>query len=86
MRQQASARALAFERAAMMMGKTPELARQLNVAERQLAYWMRDIATPPDTMFFDLMNIIIENADERVARGRSEATGASISEACSPRD
>jgi hypothetical protein len=36
------------------------------VAERQLDYWMREIGTPPDTMFFDVMNIIIENAGERV--------------------
>ena len=66
MRQQIPARALAFERAATMVGGVPELARRLNVAERQLDYWMREIGTPPDTMFFDVMNIIIENAGERV--------------------
>jgi hypothetical protein len=49
-----------------MVGGVPELARRLNVAERQLDYWMREIGTPPDTMFFDVMDIIIENAGERV--------------------
>jgi hypothetical protein len=68
MRQQIPARALAFERAATtMVGGVPELARRLNVAERQLDYWMREIGRAPDTMFFDVMNIIIENAGERVA-------------------
>jgi hypothetical protein len=67
MRQQTPARALAIERAATMIGGVPELARRLNVAERQLDYWMRDIGSPPDTMFFDVMNIIIENAGKRVA-------------------
>lgn len=67
MRQQIPARADAIERAAAMVGGVPELARRLNVAERQLDYWMREIGTPPDTMFFDVMNVIIENAGERVA-------------------
>jgi hypothetical protein len=42
MRQQIPARALVFERAATMVGGVPELARRLNVAERQLDYWMRE--------------------------------------------
>ena len=68
MNQQVPTRTLAFERAATMVGGVPELARQLNVAESQLDYWMRDIGSPPDTTFFDVLNIIIENAGERVAR------------------
>jgi hypothetical protein len=71
MKQEIPARVLAFERAATMVGGVSELARRLNVAERQLDYWMRDIDTPPDTMFFDVMNIIIENAGERVARNQA---------------
>lgn len=64
MTQQIPARAAALERAATMVGGVPELARRLNVAERQLDYWMRDIGSPPDTVFFDVMNIIIENASQ----------------------
>ena len=68
MKQQIPTRTLAFERAATMVGGVPELARQLNVAERQLNYWMRDIGSPPDTTFFDVLNIIIENAGDRVGQ------------------
>ena len=67
MKQPIPARVLAFERAATMVGGVSELARRLNVAERQLDYWMRDIGSPPDTMLFDVMNIIIENAGGRIA-------------------
>lgn len=66
MRQHVSARAPAFRRAATMVGGAPELARRLNVSADQLDYWMQDMGTPPDTMFFDVLSIIIENAGERV--------------------
>jgi hypothetical protein len=54
-------RALAFERAAGMLGRA-ELAQRLNVSQGQLDYWIREIGTPPDTVFFDVLAIIIENA------------------------
>jgi hypothetical protein len=56
------ARALAIGRAAAMVGGLPQLAERLKVSERQLDYWMRDIGTPPDTLFFDVIAIIIEQA------------------------
>ena len=55
-------RAAALERAASMLGGRAELAQRLNVSQRQLDYWIREIGTPPDTVFFDVLDIIIENA------------------------
>jgi hypothetical protein len=55
-------RALAIGRAAAMMGGLAPLAERLKVSERQLDYWMRDIGTPPDTVFFDVIEVIIERA------------------------
>jgi hypothetical protein len=57
-----AARALAIRRAATMMGGLEHLAERLKLPERQLDYWMRDIGTPPDTVFFDVIDIIIERA------------------------
>jgi len=45
-----------------MLGGRAELAERLNVSQRQLDYWIREIGTPPDTVFFDVLDIIIENA------------------------
>ena len=59
------ARALAIRRAATMLGGLEKLAQRLNISERQLEYWMRDIGTPPDTLFFDIIDIIIESAGAR---------------------
>jgi hypothetical protein len=56
------ARALAIGRAAAMVGGLAQLAERLKIPERQLDYWMRDIGTPPDTVFFDVIAIIIEQA------------------------
>jgi hypothetical protein len=58
MKQQIPARVLAFEHAATMVDGVSELSRRLSVAERQLDYWMRDIGSPPDTVFFDVTNIM----------------------------
>lgn len=60
------ARALAIRRAANMTGGMKQLAERLKVSERQLDYWMRDIGTPPDTVFFDVIGIIIESAGQRL--------------------
>jgi hypothetical protein len=60
-----AARALAIRRAATMVGGLGALAERLKVPERQLDYWMRDIGTPPDTVFFDVIDIIIERAGKR---------------------
>ena len=68
MKTEQAARALAIRRAATMMGGLEALAERLNLPERQLAYWMRDIGTPPDTVFFDVIDIIIERAG-RPSRG-----------------
>ncbi len=62
MNSQLPARALAIARAASMMGGLEALAERINVPERQLGYWLRDIGTPPDTVFFDVIDIIIERA------------------------
>ena len=62
MKNDLAARALAIRRAATMMGGLGALAERLNLPERQLDYWMRDIGTPPDTVFFDVIDIIIERA------------------------
>lgn len=59
------ARAAAFQRAAIMVGGIERLAERLKVSERQLDYWMRDIGTPPDTVFFDVIDIIIQSAGAR---------------------
>ena len=73
MRPQLPARALALKRAANIVGGLAQLARRLNVAERQLDYWMRDIGTPPDTVFFDVIDIIIESAGMRADEAYSLA-------------
>ena len=67
MKTELAARALAIRRAATMMGGLDRLAERLRVPERQLDYWMRDIGTPPDTVFFDVIDIIIERAGKRLA-------------------
>ena len=54
--------ALTLERAAALVGGHAELAMQLKVSQRQLDYWLGQISTPPDTVFFDAIDIIIENA------------------------
>lgn len=64
MRQQPIAvmsRAATIQRAAAIMGGLGPLAARLNVPERQLDYWMRDIGTPPDTVFFDVIDVIIDS-------------------------
>lgn len=55
-------RVLALERAAAMLGGHAELAQRLKVPQRQVDYWIREIGTPPDTVFFDVLDIIIQNA------------------------
>jgi hypothetical protein len=58
-------RVLALERAAAMVGGHAELAQRLKVPQRQVDYWIREVGTPPDTVFFDVLGIIIENAGAR---------------------
>lgn len=60
--QRTSDRVSALERAAAMLGGHAELAQRLNVPQRQVDYWIREIGTPPDTVFFDVLDIIIQNA------------------------
>ena len=67
MKTELAACALAIRRAATMMGGLDRLAERLRLPERQLDYWMRDIGTPPDTVFFDVIDIIIERAGKRLA-------------------
>lgn len=55
-------RAAAIQRAAAIVGGLEPLARRLNVPERQLDYWMREMGTPPDTVFFDVIGVIIDSA------------------------
>jgi hypothetical protein len=69
-------RAAAFRRAATMVGGLERLAERLKVSERQLDYWMRDIGTPPDTVFFDVIDIIIESAGTRPSENRTYRTAA----------
>jgi len=54
-------RAAAIQRAATIVGGLATLAERLNVPERQLDYWVRDIGTPPDTVFFDVIDVIIDS-------------------------
>ncbi|HJQ81278.1 MAG TPA: hypothetical protein VJ828_15060 [Lacipirellulaceae bacterium] len=56
--------ALAIARAAAMIGGLEALAARIKVPERQLADWLRDIGAPPDIVFFDVIDIIIERAGE----------------------
>ena len=58
---QLMSRAAAIQRAATIMGGLGPLAERLNISERQLDYWMRDIGTPPDTVFFDVIDVIIDS-------------------------
>jgi hypothetical protein len=67
MQEHIPARALAIRRAATVVGGLGKLAERLNVSERQLDYWLRDIGMPPDTVFFDVIEIIIESAGRRPA-------------------
>jgi hypothetical protein len=57
----------AIGRAAAMVGGLRPLAERLKVSERQLDYWVRGIGTPPDTVFFDVIEIIIEQAGKAVS-------------------
>jgi hypothetical protein len=43
---------------------------------RQLDYWMRDIGTPPDALFFDVIEIIIERAGKPVPERAALRTAA----------
>ena len=70
-------RSLAIRRAATMLGGLDRLAERLQVAERQLDYWMRDIGTPPDALFFDVIEIIIERAGKQVPERAAALTTAS---------
>ena len=54
-------RAAAIQRAAVILGGLGPLAKRLKVSERQLDYWMRDIGRPPDTVFFDVIDVIIDS-------------------------
>ncbi len=55
-------RVVALQRAAEMVGGQAELAQRLNVPQRQVDYWIREMATPPDAVYFDVLDIIIQNA------------------------
>ena len=70
------ARALAIRRAASMMGGLEALAERLKLSARQLDYWMRDIGTPPDTIFFDVIDIIIERAGKSAPERRTYKAAA----------
>ena len=61
MGQQLLPRGAAIHRAAAILGGLRPLAQRLNVSERQLDYWLRDMGTPPDTVFFDVIDVIIES-------------------------
>jgi hypothetical protein len=54
-------RAQAIQRAAQIVGGLAPLAERLKISERQLDYWVRDIGTPPDTVFFDVIDVIIDS-------------------------
>jgi len=45
-----------------MVGGHAQLAERLKVSQRQLDYWISEIGTPPHTVFFEAIDIIIENA------------------------
>ncbi len=55
-------RAAAIQRAAVLMGGVGALAEKLKVSESQLDYWMHDIGSPPDTVYFDVIGVIIDSA------------------------
>jgi hypothetical protein len=55
-------RAAAIQRAAVLMGGVGPLAEKLKVSESQLGYWMHDIGSPPDTVYFDVIDVIIDSA------------------------
>lgn len=55
-------RAAAIQRAAVLMGGVGPLAEKLKVSESQLDYWMHDIGSPPDTVYFDVIGVIIDSA------------------------
>jgi hypothetical protein len=76
MNTQEPARALAIRRAATMIGGLARLAERLKVSERQLDYWIRDIGTPSDTVFFDVIDIIIERAGKGPAERPAYRTAA----------
>jgi hypothetical protein len=76
MKNDQAARALAIRRAASMVGGLEALAERLKLSERQLDYWMRDIGTPPDTVFFDVIDIIIERAGKPAPERRTYKTAA----------
>jgi len=65
MKPQLPKRVHAIRRAASIVGGIPQLAQRLNVPERQLDYWLREIGTPPDKVFFDVIDIIIQSAGAR---------------------
>ena len=54
--------AATLKRAADLVGGYPELAVRLKVSQGQLHYWIGEIGTPPHSVFFDAIDIIVENA------------------------
>jgi hypothetical protein len=76
MKNDQAARALAIRRAASMVGGLEALAERLKLSAHQLDYWMRDIGTPPDTIFFDVIDIIIERAGKPAPGHRIYKTAA----------
>jgi hypothetical protein len=65
-----------LERAAGLVGGRAELAAALNVAERQLEYWIERKGTAPHSVFLDAIDIIIENAGASSAYLASRAAMA----------
>jgi hypothetical protein len=61
--------AATLKRAAALVGGYPELAARLKVSQPQLDCWICEIGMPPRTVFFDAIDIIIQNA----GASRSEA-------------
>ncbi len=55
-------RGATIQRAAARVGGLGPLALRLKVEERQLDYWMRDIGHPPDAVYFDVLDVIIDAA------------------------
>jgi hypothetical protein len=61
--------AATLKRPAALVGGYPELAARLKVSQPQVDYWICEIGMPPRTIFFDAIDIIIQNA----GASRSEA-------------
>jgi DNA-binding transcriptional regulator YdaS (Cro superfamily) len=57
-----------LQRAAEIMGGEEALARHLGIAPSHLALWIRGVASPPDRVFLEAVDIVLEREIPKAAQ------------------